>query len=353
MKLTSLFFISCLFTFNTAQAGIFSHRAADSSPTSQDSNGQTKGPVDKRLDYKLTFKVPYLYNGSIPFWSTSGDLITAADRIRLSPSVPGTKGSIWSEFGNYYPEWMVDMNFRVTGNQLHGGRGMAFWYTKDKLPEGPIFGAQDQWDGLSIWFDSANPKTHAPTVMAFLNDGKFAFASAGVDPTTRALATCSIDYRNPNDYVKMRLTYKANTLTLMLDPSSHGMNFRPCFHYTGITLPAGYHFGVTAASHNPADDHDVLSFETYQVNPPQKIVEQKRPLEDEKTRQGEGFTELSKEQLKGVLFDTERRILETLQISQLQLEALGAPTPEQVLSGNFEQKSGQLTQQQDSKQQTR
>jgi hypothetical protein len=72
--------------------------------------------------------------------------------------VPGTKGWIWSDLANDYADWMVDMNFRISGNQVHGGRGMAFWYTKDKLLEGPIFGAQDQWDGLSIWFDSANPK---------------------------------------------------------------------------------------------------------------------------------------------------------------------------------------------------
>jgi hypothetical protein len=37
----------------------------------------------------------------------------------------------------------------------------------------------------------------------------------------------------------------------------------------------------------------------------------------------------------GVLFDTERRILETLQVTQLQIEALGAPTSQQVLSGSF------------------
>lgn len=92
------------------------------------------------------------------FFFVSIDTIKAADRIRLSPSVPGTKGWIWSDLANDYADWMVDMNFRISGNQVHGGRGMAFWYTKEKLSEGPIFGAQDQWDGLSIWFDSANPK---------------------------------------------------------------------------------------------------------------------------------------------------------------------------------------------------
>lgn len=81
--------------------------------------------------------------------------------------MPGTKGRIWSDLENNYEEWMVDMSFRVSGNQLHGGRGMAFWYTQDKLPEGPIFGAKDQWKGLSIWFDSADPKVSTLGVERF------------------------------------------------------------------------------------------------------------------------------------------------------------------------------------------
>ncbi|KAI8085158.1 legume-like lectin family-domain-containing protein [Halteromyces radiatus] len=368
MKLNSLFLISSLFIFHTAQAGIFSHHAAkdDTTDTIKSNENDSKGVVDKKMDYKLSFKIPYYYNNNIPFWSTGGDVIGAHDRIRLSPSVPGTKGWIWSDLPNEYEEWMVDMTFIITGNQVHGGRGMALWYTKDKLPEGPIFGAKDQWDGLSIWFDSANPKTHSPTIMAFLNDGKFAFASAGVDPTKRALASCPMDYRNAQAPVRMRLSYKDHTLTLLLDTTSHGMNYRPCFQYSGITLPTGYHFGLSAASHNPADDHDIISFETYQLNPPAKLQHDKRPLEEEIIQKGNAFRELSEEQKKkieeaefevkrlreqnegnvmsettatmGLLFDTERRILETLQISQLQLEALGAPTPEQVLSGDFVQK---------------
>ncbi|KAI8341812.1 legume-like lectin family-domain-containing protein [Chlamydoabsidia padenii] len=339
MKSACLLFISCLLLFNNAHAGIFSHRAStdDSSNNGSKEDGTGK-VVTKKLDYKLSFKIPYVYNGTIPFWSTGGDTITALDRIRLSPSVPGTRGWIWSDLANSYEEWMVDITFLVSGNQLHGGRGMAFWYTQDKLPEGPIFGAKDQWKGLSIWFDSANPKTHAPTVMAFLNDGQFSFASAGVDPTMRALAQCSIDYRNSNERTKMLLVYKNRALTLLLDTTSKGKDYRPCFRYDNIDLPTGYHFGMTAASRNPADDHDIISFETYQLNPPQKKVEHKRPLEDEKIQSGDIFSGLTAEQLKGVLFDTERRILETLQVAQLQLEALGAPTSQQVLSADFKPK---------------
>ncbi|CAO3592396.1 unnamed protein product [Absidia cylindrospora] len=373
MKLSSIWIVSSICIFNNVvDAGIFSNRAspaADTAAKEDSSNtGSTNknGGVEKKMDYKLSFKVPYLYGNEVPFWSAGGDTITSRDIIRLSPSIPGSTGWLWSNLENDYENWMVDMDFRVSGSQIHGGRGMAFWYSKHKLPTGPIFGAQDQWEGLSIWFDTANPKTRHPTIMAFMNDGKFSYASEGVDPNKRALATCHIDYRNPTSIVKMRLTYKDKILTMMLDNTSLGKKFRPCFQLRDITLPPGYHFGLTASSHNPADDHDIISFETFQLDPPPKKANQKRPLEDAKIQQGEEFIELSEEQRKkieeaeseikrlrehtsnidlltetaatmGVLFDTERRILETLQVNQLQLEAMGAPTADKILSGDYVQ----------------
>lgn len=85
------------------------------------------------------------------------DIFKSDDFIRLSPSVPNTKGFIWSEIPNPYEAWEVEIAFKVTGNNMHGGRGLAFWYTKDREESGPVFGSKDQWDGLSVWLDSANP----------------------------------------------------------------------------------------------------------------------------------------------------------------------------------------------------
>lgn len=85
------------------------------------------------------------------------DIFKADDFIRLSPSVPNTKGFIWSEIPNPYEAWEVEVAFKVTGNNMHGGRGLAFWYTKDREETGPVFGSKDQWDGLGVWLDSANP----------------------------------------------------------------------------------------------------------------------------------------------------------------------------------------------------
>lgn len=85
------------------------------------------------------------------------DIHLAEDFIRLSPSIPGARGYIWSDIPNPYDEWEVEVGFKVTGQHLHGGRGLAFWYAKEKSVPGPIFGSKDKWDGLSVWLDSANP----------------------------------------------------------------------------------------------------------------------------------------------------------------------------------------------------
>jgi hypothetical protein len=86
------------------------------------------------------------------------DVIKAEDFIRLAPSVPGSKGQIWSTIPNTYKEWEVNLQLRISGQHVGGGRGMAFWYAAEPHQDGPIFGSKDKWRGLGVWFDSHNPK---------------------------------------------------------------------------------------------------------------------------------------------------------------------------------------------------
>ncbi|KAI8380926.1 legume-like lectin family-domain-containing protein [Radiomyces spectabilis] len=290
-------------------------------------------------DYKMSFKKPFYYNGTVPFWKTGGAVIQADDFIRLAPSVPNTKGWIWSDNTNPYESWEVEVAFKVTGNQMHGGRGLAFWYTKDKMIDGPIFGARDQWDGLSIWLDSANPKTHTPTTMVLLNDGTRAFAT-NTDPTKYMLGSCSMNYRNTVIPSYLKVAYKDGTLTVALDTNGQGSDYRVCVQRSGIKLPSGYYFGLSVIPKSDIYDHDVISWETKQLNPPAKAQKYKRPLEDEKIRQGEEFRELSDAQKKGAIYDTQRRALENLQMVQLQIEALGAPPLQDILEGKVEKRTG-------------
>lgn len=175
MKFFSILAVSsCL--LQACSAGIWGSSKTDPIQAEQD---LADAPATK-FDYKLSFKKNFYYNGTVPFWTAGGgtcyrvlflflfallmrfpfyllDVHLAEDFIRLSPSIPGARGYIWSEIPNPYDEWEVEVGFRVTGQHLHGGRGLAIWYAKEKSEPGPIFGSKDNWDGLSVWLDSANP----------------------------------------------------------------------------------------------------------------------------------------------------------------------------------------------------
>ena len=103
------------------------------------------------------------------------DVLKAADLIRLSSSVAGSKGQIWSEIPNPYEEWEVIMQIKVLGQHVSGGRGMAFWYAKDRNQDGPIYGSKDKWKGLGVWLDSSNPKVSVRSCSRSLcsNDSRY------------------------------------------------------------------------------------------------------------------------------------------------------------------------------------
>ncbi|KAG0162672.1 hypothetical protein DFQ30_001540 [Apophysomyces sp. BC1015] len=370
MKLTCLLTLASLLALNQIceAGGKFWYSGGSSAEQAETTTSNVEAPASK-LDYKLTFKKPFYYNGTVPYWSLGGDIIKSEDFVRLSPSVPNTKGWIWSDIPNPYDEWEVEISFMVSGSYLHSGRGLAFWYTKENKVDGPIFGSKDKWDGLSIWLDSANPKTHTPTTMVILNDGTKAMASGGVDPTKHMLGSCSIDYRNTGSTAYLKVVHKDNTLSVLLDPTSGGMDYRLCTRNSGINLPTQYYFGLSNKCLSLVIDPDLTFMMTRQLNPPAKTQRAKRPLEEEKIQKGEEFKEIDKEQKKkiedaeyqirklreaaqgdevkgesaatlAVIFDTQRRALENLQVVQLQMEALGAPSPDALLRGDYERKGG-------------
>ncbi|KAH8550988.1 legume-like lectin family-domain-containing protein [Umbelopsis sp. PMI_123] len=317
-----------------------------------------------KLDYKLSFKKPYYYNNTVPFWITSGDVIKAADCIRLAPSVPGAKGQIWSTIPNPYPEWEVNLQLRISGQHVGGGRGMAFWYAAQPHQDGPIYGSKDKWVGLGVWFDSHNPKTKSPMTMALVNDGTKEFATR-LDPTKHMLGSCFHNYRNTNEPLYVKITYKEKTLSVMMDRENRGASYHHCLRKQNVDLPTGYFFGLSAASQHPADDHDVISLETWQLNPPPKRSHPNRPMEEEKVKKGqkfEGLDEIQRQKIEEIsqkvnvlrelagekeptdlamismaaVLDQQHRLVEELKMVQLQLQALGAPTVDDITGGKIE-----------------
>lgn len=51
--------------------------------------------------------------------------------------------------------WEVQIQFKVTGTTKDlFGDGFAFWYTRDRMFTGPVFGSRDYFSGLAVVADT-------------------------------------------------------------------------------------------------------------------------------------------------------------------------------------------------------
>ena len=46
--------------------------------------------------------------------------------------------------------------------------GFAFWYTKERTTDGPVFGNRDQWCGLAVIFDTIDDDAKGFAFLLFI-----------------------------------------------------------------------------------------------------------------------------------------------------------------------------------------
>ncbi|KAM4808994.1 protein ERGIC-53 [Rhinophrynus dorsalis] len=236
---------------------------------------EIQSPPHRRFEYKYSFKGPYLVqsDGSVPFWTYSGNAIPSADQIRITPSLKSQKGSVWTKTAPSFEHWELEVTFRVTGRGRIGADGLAIWYTSSQGLEGNVYGAADSWNGVGIFFDSFDNdgKKNNPTILIVGNNGKLQYDHQN-DGSTQALSSCQRDFRNKPYPVRAKITYYQKTLTVMINngftPDKEDYEF--CAKVDNMILPRQGFYGISAATGGLADDHDVLSFLTFQLSEPGK-----------------------------------------------------------------------------------
>ncbi|KAH0627856.1 hypothetical protein JD844_008375 [Phrynosoma platyrhinos] len=203
--------------------------------------GQAEGGSDppaaphRRFEYKYSFKGPHLVqgDGSVPFWVHTG---------------------MWTKSKSIFEYWEIEVTFRVTGRGRVGA------------------------DGLK----------NNPAVIIVGNNGKLHYDHQN-DGSTQALASCQRDFRNKPYPVRAKITYYQKTLTASSQYTfEEGVKFEPntvfinngftpdkedyeyCAKVENMVLPSQGYFGISAATGGLADDHDVLSFLTFQLMEPGK-----------------------------------------------------------------------------------
>lgn len=227
----------------------------------------------KRLEYKYSFKGPYLAqkDGAVPFWEYQGATIASEEMVRITPSLRSKRGAIWTKYKTNFDWWEAEIWLRVTGRGRLGADGIAFWFTEGKTPEGPVFGSADQWRGLGVFFDSFDNdgKGNNPYIMAMTNDGSKLY-DHNSDGSAQQIGGCLRDFRNKPFPVRAKIEYYKNVLTVMVHSgnTNNEDEYELCLRAENVFLPQYGHFGLSAATGGLADDHDALKFLASSLHPP-------------------------------------------------------------------------------------
>jgi len=137
------------------------------------------------------------------------------------------------------------------------------WLTKQRQQEGPVFGNQDKFEGLGIFFDTYKnnrPGVVFPYVMAMIGDGKTSYEKDN-DGKNQEFAGCSArGIRAATVPTKMRLSYfQDKNLKLELQYKNEG-EWTLCFETdTPPNIPQVAYLGFTAETGELSDNHDIIS----------------------------------------------------------------------------------------------
>lgn len=106
--------------------------------------------------HEHTLTRPYDDGHDLAHWEFLGSTVVSDKYIRLTPDHQSRKGGLWNKMSfeppppgpntglSAHPPWEAIIEFRVhgSGKKLFGD-GFAFWYTKDRANQGPVFGNQN------------------------------------------------------------------------------------------------------------------------------------------------------------------------------------------------------------------
>jgi len=173
----------------------------------------------------------------------------------------------------------VDFRVHGTTGSLFGD-GIAIWYVQEPNQLGEVFGSKDYFRGLAIFLDTYSnhngPHTHShPFISAMVNNGSLHYDHDS-DGTHTSLggshSGCEAKFRNKEHNTQVLIRYVGNTLSIFTDVQDEG-RWKQCMSVNGVRLPTGYFFGVTSATGDLSDNHDIVSVRMFEqgyahVEPP-------------------------------------------------------------------------------------
>ncbi|KAI1725627.1 legume-like lectin family domain-containing protein [Ditylenchus destructor] len=225
--------------------------------------------------YKREHSLIRPYQGAgmeVPYFDIIGSTIVSQQQIRLTADIQSLKGAIWNKVPNAARDWELQVNFRVHGStgSLFGD-GLAIWYVHEPNQLGEVFGSKDTFRGLGIFLDTYSnhngPHAHShPYITAMVNNGTLHFDHDS-DGTHTALggehSGCEAKFRNKDYDTQILVRYVGDTLSIFTDVKGEGI-WKSCLSVDGVRLPTNYYFGVSAATGDLSDNHDVISIRMFE-----------------------------------------------------------------------------------------
>lgn len=234
--------------------------------------GQFQQPASDNV-YQREHSLVKPYQGSgmtIPNWEFFGSTVVTSNYIRLTQDARSRQGGIWNVVPYQSKYWQVEVSFKVHGHgsELYGD-GFALWYVKEPPRGGPIFGNKDYFVGLAVVLDTyANQNgvhSHGhPYISAMVNNGTLHYDHE-TDGVNSELAGCECKFRGLEHDARVLVQYYNEELIIKTDVENTGI-WRDCLTVKGVYLPTNYHFGITAATGDLSDNHDILAIKMRQLS---------------------------------------------------------------------------------------
>lgn len=109
---------------------------------------------------------------------------------------------------------------------------------------------------------AAHSHSH-PYISAMVNNGTLKY-DHDRDGTHTEVAGCESKFRGREVDTRFLIRYQGETLTVQTDVEGKG-EWKNCFSVGGIKLPTGLHIGLSAATGELSDNHDIISIRTYEL----------------------------------------------------------------------------------------
>ncbi|KAJ7108434.1 legume-like lectin [Mycena crocata] len=201
------------------------------------------------------------------WWDFGADAYVNTNKhVRLTQMRPSQMGWLWSRLPLTATNFVVEVEFKVSGDSGHlFGDGMAVWLTKERTQPGPVFGNQDNFEGLAIFLDTYANSRHGysfPRISSMLGDGKTSY-NFGNDGDGQDIGACSANFRQTNVATKLKITYVKNGFLDVKIQFRAWDEWTDCFRKEKVDLISAPFLGFSAMTGDVFDAHDIISVTTY------------------------------------------------------------------------------------------